>query len=846
MRYFSVVCFLLLLFETILLVSPLMAQPTDTAQADSLLRVLQGSKPDTSRVNILLKLGAFHVYKSRELKVDLDSARTYTQQAQSLSKSLAYYQGEVESLNLLGTISREAKEFPKSITYHKAAINRYKRHQDIEGMISSYLLLSLAHRDQGDARQARKEVQTAIALATKYGHLNQAGEAYLVLGNTYAIDGEEFTQRIKFYKQALPFFTQSGNKKRQADVHKDIGDFFAAQNRSAQALIELRKALALYQSIGNRDLQGIYDLLGAVYSQLGDYEEGLRYGLLAVRTAENLKDSSLQLCTIYNRVGLTYMNSKQLQEAYSYFNKSLLIAQKYNDYSSIIILTYNIGIVLLKLNQPDKVLKHLSRTVHKYSPQNIRDSISITILFLGSYNRLKQYTTAQLYCNQLISISGKLAKYDSQQQRIYANIIPFFLASKQYSQARYYLTKRDYLCKETNNLAGASGNHLHWFKLDSLQGNYLSAIAHFQQYNRLQDSLLNQTKTKQIASLEVLHETQQKEQNIKLKQQQINLLTKEGQIKSQKIQQDQLVRNVIIGGAILLSILLGLIYNRYLLKQRSNRLLQSQQQKLQSQHKELQAQQQELQAHQKEIDHKNSYLSELLTQKDSLLTQKDKLLEEKDTLLIDKEWLLKEIHHRVKNNLQVVMSLLNSQAASLEDEAALSAIQESQNRVQAIALIHQKLYQSESVARIPMADYISEVVAYLHESYNLLQTIQFDLEVEPIELDVSQAVPLGLIINEAITNAFKYAFPQGRSGMVRLSLHRLAATTYELTILDNGVGLPVGYQPASSRSLGMKLLHGFSRQLGGKLNIISPPGLSLSLVFTEEQLQPILTRVANA
>jgi two-component sensor histidine kinase len=126
--------------------------------------------------------------------------------------------------------------------------------------------------------------------------------------------------------------------------------------------------------------------------------------------------------------------------------------------------------------------------------------------------------------------------------------------------------------------------------------------------------------------------------------------------------------------------------------------------------------------------------------------------------LTEKEWLLKEIHHRVKNNLQVVMSLLDSQADFLQDKVALSAIQESQHRVQAMALIHQKLYQSESLARIPMRSYIEEVVAYLNDSYSRYQPIGFDLSVDDIELDVTLAVPLGLIINEAITNAFNMHF----------------------------------------------------------------------------------------
>jgi two-component sensor histidine kinase len=191
----------------------------------------------------------------------------------------------------------------------------------------------------------------------------------------------------------------------------------------------------------------------------------------------------------------------------------------------------------------------------------------------------------------------------------------------------------------------------------------------------------------------------------------------------------------------------------------------------------------------------------------------------------------------VKNNLQVVMSLLSSQARYLSDEKALMAIRESQHRVQAMALIHQKLYQAEGVARIPMKAYVEEVVAYLHEAYGPSGDVQLHLSLEDTELDVVRAVPLGLIVNEAVSNAFKYAFPGGRSGTVRLSLREWEGS-HELIVADDGVGLPPHFDRHQSRSLGMTLLHGFGQQLGGKVSITSPPGTTICLVFGQEQPGP--------
>jgi two-component sensor histidine kinase len=152
--------------------------------------------------------------------------------------------------------------------------------------------------------------------------------------------------------------------------------------------------------------------------------------------------------------------------------------------------------------------------------------------------------------------------------------------------------------------------------------------------------------------------------------------------------------------------------------------------------------------------------------------------------------------------------------------------------VQAISLIHQKLYQNEGVSRIPMKAYIEEVVDYLQHFYDLPQPVHFQLAIDSIELDVAQAIPLGLIINEALTNALKYAFRDGRSGTIRLSLRQLERRQLQLTIQDDGVGFPADYNPSQNRSLGMTLMLGLSEQLGGALRVESHPGLSITLTFS--------------
>ena len=194
------------------------------------------------------------------------------------------------------------------------------------------------------------------------------------------------------------------------------------------------------------------------------------------------------------------------------------------------------------------------------------------------------------------------------------------------------------------------------------------------------------------------------------------------------------------------------------------------------------------------------------------------------------------------------MSLLNSQSAYINNESALTAIHDSQHRVHAMSLIHQKLYSSENVSSIDISLYIRELVSYLADSFNTGQRIRFEFDVEPLELDVSQAVPLGLILNEAITNSIKYAFPDERNGIITISLSNNAGQHCMLTISDNGIGLPVQFNTKKPGSLGMSLMNGLSEDLGGTFCSENDNGTIVTISFactTKRRVKrPVLTNQA--
>jgi PAS domain S-box-containing protein len=200
--------------------------------------------------------------------------------------------------------------------------------------------------------------------------------------------------------------------------------------------------------------------------------------------------------------------------------------------------------------------------------------------------------------------------------------------------------------------------------------------------------------------------------------------------------------------------------------------------------------------------------------------------------LREKEILLKEVHHRVKNNLQIVSSLLELQSDALDDAALLAQFRDSQDRIRSMALVHETLYQSQELARLDLARYIHTLSAQLVQSYTIdPQRISVQIQVTQVVLDMDQAIPCGLILNELLSNAFKYAFPQNRTGEVHIELHANTAQQAALMVRDNGIGFPDEIDFRHTESLGLQLVTMLTEQLQGTITLERADGTTFTLTF---------------
>ena len=340
-------------------------------------------------------------------------------------------------------------------------------------------------------------------------------------------------------------------------------------------------------------------------------------------------------------------------------------------------------------------------------------------------------------------------------------------------QAKKYLTDALEIAEDQSDSWEKSEALLRLSRVYEMQNDLRKSLDYYQQHITLKDSLFDLEKSNQLFELQTLYDTERKNNEIEN-------LAANNKIQTLQLSQSQQERNLFVGLTVLALILVSfLVYNQRQ-KQKANQALQ-------------------------------------------------KAVSEKETLL-------KEIHHRVKNNLQVISSLLNLQSKYVEDQSAIDAVKEGQNRVKSMALIHQKLYQEDNLTGITISDYIENLAESLYSSYGVdRDRIDLNLSVEKLNLDVDTTIPLGLIINELISNTLKYAFPEDRTGQLSISLKQ-SESCLMLLVKDNGVGLPKDLNWKESPSFGLKLVSALAEKLKASLEINNEKGTIVSMIISQYKL----------
>ncbi|ACU61756.1 signal transduction histidine kinase [Chitinophaga pinensis DSM 2588] len=646
----------------------------------------------------------------------------------------------------------------------------------LEGM----LMKGEAYLVKGDIPEGEKRFFELAAIYHKDGDINAEAHTLVWLAMNLKWEKKDTSRIPALYDKAITLYKKVGSVDGEADVRMQLADYRLLLKQFNLAERELLQALALFRQTGNKKVSNVYYLLSVVDRYRGAYEKSLLYATKCVETTAQNTDT-LDVCLFYGELALVYDELGRREESVYWYRKTLQMRIQGNIDRAVIFRTASFIISqLIKLNRKKEALALMDSLVMGGPPQTKYEKAVVAQNYAYCYDALKQYAVAEQY---FLQMAGYLKDHSFDAEEVILSnkdIGRFYLQRKQFEKAHIYLNK---VLPDKWQLRLTDQRELFrmLFIADSALGNYTTAIKDLQQYQSINDSLYNERKSRQIEELIIQYETDKKEQNIRL-------LEKEKRIQQNELLKEHNTRRWIIGATFLLIIIIGLLLNYSRLKTRTNR---------------------ELKAQQKLIEKKNESLQHLVG---------------------EKEWLVKEIHHRVKNNFHMVMGLLHTQAAYLHGEEARQAITESQQRIRAMSLVHQRLYQSEDLSAINMVEYIHELIDCLKDSLHTGRAIQFNLQIDPVNLNVTNCIPIGLILNEAVTNAIKHAFPN-KEGRIDISLKRMNQDHFLLIVKDNGIGLPPDFDGTKQASMGMKLMQGLSDDLDASFQVNNNNGTEILLEF---------------
>lgn len=721
------------------------------------------------QIQLLLQLASYYLYRPGNAASDLDSAWAFSQAAVKFS---------------------EARQLP-------------------QWKLACYKVIGKLYFQKGDTITSNRYLEAMLQMARKTGQPFEIAQA---LGAKAAATPTLNPVRVRDLQEACTIYWRLKDTTHAILAENSIFDVYFVRGKIDTVAQELKRMTDLENAIGFRETHYNYTVISFIDQLMNRYPSALENSLKAVKIMEATRDT-LFSPFVYSKMGDLFAYYEDLSEILLWYDKALANKKTTEDYMWYSVTLAKIN-TFLSFRHPAEAEALITRTLKERAPGTPLEGLKIYIFQAQANTKLGQYKAAQLALEKAYAY---LVQVRHQPETAVFRSVYFTSAAELKIKQGNYVGAQAAIDSSRQIMAGLDGSPVLEMRnlevasgIDSANGDMAGALEKFKRYRVYERSLDHIREARQLEEFRIKFDLTQKEKDLQL-------LQNKNQLQQDQLHREALTRNMIIGGLVMLSLLLALLYNRFRLKQKQ----------------------------QIEINGKNKALEKLVHEKDNLITEKDNLINEKDNLITEKEWLIKEIHHRVKNNLQMVVSLLSAQSAHLNSKEAVYAIRESEQRMHAMSLIHQKLYQTEKMELIEMSAYIKELAGYLNAHSGAGARIRFALNLQQANLDVVQAVPLGLILNEAITNALKYAFPGHNAGVITISLRHAAPYLLELKISDNGQGLPADFDLTRTKSLGITLMKGLSQQLKGSLTVENEQGVAVTIHFPYS-LFAVMETEANA
>ena len=656
-----------------------------------------------------------------------------------------------------------------------------------------------------DTEQAIGYAEEALSLSSELNYKKGVAGAYFSLGRVYRAQFN-LTEARGYYLKSLQVYKEVGDNEAVADITNKVGITYGIQGDYNKALDFFYRSMEIYKKFGDKQkMADCLNNIGNVYKYLGNYPESFNAYNKALKIYEEVHDTaSIAMC--YNHFGILCDYQGDYKQALDYYFESLRMREIVGDIEEIAASYSNIGIVYNYLGEYEQALEYQLKNLKINIETGQKRGAGIAYTNIGniyeklgkSDQALENFVKGMETLNGIGDMQGVTDAYFNigkvwQKRGKFMVALQFQnksldiaeeigykqgIANSCYSIGSVYYKTGEYTkaVKFLNRSIGI-GEELGMPEIIMAASEVLSNL--YEKQNNFRKAydfhILFKQMGDSLNNAENLKKITQLEMQYEFdKQQEIQQFEQEEErIKhNAEIKQQKLLRNFLISGIVIVLLFGFILLRSYFQKKKAN---------------------------------------------------------------AEKEVLLKEIHHRVKNNLQVISSLLNLQSNSLSDEKMKSAVKEGQSRVKSMALIHQTLYQSDRLSRIDMQDYIEKLLSFLSDTYrDEKKEIITGINAKNISLDIDTAIPLGLIINELVSNSFKHAFRNKTKGKIEVVLEKPGSIEYNLFVSDNGIGLADNLDIEKADSLGLKLVNILTRQLKGKLTFHKNDVTVFSIKFKDK------------
>ncbi len=564
----------------------------------------------------------------------------------------------------------------------------------------------------------------------------------------------DLDKAIVYARKGVKLADRTKRKKWQPKFYEMKGRIHANMLQLDSASLYFAKAEKGYKEINDKKGQATtYFKIAWVHKKRGELQDALQADLKALKLMEALGDK-LGIAGANSRLSEDVLRQGRKEEALEYAKKTIALCEENNFKEEVVYAYTAAGDAAIALGDNQQAYEYFDKALKSAEALGF-NPMSLSDFYNNhgnAHKRLGNYQEALQDYKEAQRLALE-SNYQNAIQTVGGNLGEMNLLLGNYREALPYQLETIRLFEESGDLTNLPENYMHLSTIYEKLGNYQKALEYQKKARTMGDSISAAESDRNMSELLTKYETGKKEETI-LSQ-------------NQKIEQQRKTQILYICLAALLGLVVfGMFFTMKSIRKKRKALII------------LNA----------ELDAKNK----------------------------QNELLLKEIHHRVKNNLEMVKSLIALQSAKLEDGASKEAMLASQNRVQSMGIIHQKLYQGENLGGIEMKDYFINLGEGVLDTFNADDKVKIECAMDDLNLDVDTAVPIGLIVNELLTNALKYAFPEGVKGQISISLSQ-EKNNLLLKVSDNGIGKTEGSKPKGT-GFGTQLIQLLTKQLNGTIS----------------------------